>query len=43
MILIDRANGRKYQLVKRFASSKISARYLEATTGRRYNLVKVYL
>ena len=40
MNIIDRTNGRKYQLVKR-ASSRGS--YLDARTGFRYNLVKVYL
>lgn len=43
MIIKDRTNGRKYRLVKRFASDREPARYQEAQTGRRYNLVKVYL
>jgi hypothetical protein len=43
MTLTDRTNGRKYQLAKRFVSAGKFAKYQEATTGRRYNLVKVYL
>jgi hypothetical protein len=43
MILKERATGRRYQLVKRFAKISQSARFTEAGTGRRYNLVKVYL
>jgi hypothetical protein len=43
MILIDRSTGQRYQLVKRFARTGQSARYQEARTGRRYNLMKVYL
>jgi hypothetical protein len=43
MILTDRSTGQKYQLVKRFARTGQPARYQEMTTGRRYNLVRVYL
>lgn len=43
MILTDRQTGLRYQLVKRFARTGQPARYQEARTGRRYNLVKVYL
>lgn len=43
MILIERETGRKYQLVKRFTRIGQSARYQEAVTGRRYNLLKVYI
>jgi hypothetical protein len=43
MILIDRATGQRYQLVKRFARTGQPAKYREARTGRRYNLVKVYI
>lgn len=40
MTIIDRVTGRRYQLVKR---SSPSGHYLNARTGKRYNLVKVYL
>lgn len=40
MILTDRFTGRKYQLVKRTNSR---GAYLNARTGHRYNLVKVYV
>jgi hypothetical protein len=43
MILRDRATGERYQLVKRFARIGQPAKFQEAGTGRRYNLVKVYL
>lgn len=43
MIIRDRATGQRYRLVKRFARIGQSARYQEAQTGRRYNLVKVYI
>lgn len=43
MKLIDRTNGRKYQLVKRFVKDGKPAQCHEARTGRRYNLVRVYL
>jgi hypothetical protein len=43
VIITDRSNGQKYQLVKRFVRTGQAARYQEAGTGRRYNLVKVYL
>ena len=40
MTITDRITGRKYQLVKRHSSK---GSYLNARTGERYNLVKVYL
>lgn len=43
MTIVDRATGRKYQLVKRFAKDGVPAQFQDAQTGRRYNLVKVYL
>ena len=43
MILTDRNNGQRYQLVKRFRRAGQPARFQEARTGRRYDLVKVYL
>lgn len=43
MTIIDRTNGRKYQLVKRFVAPGKPALFQEALSGRRYNLVKVYL
>lgn len=41
MTLIDRTNGQRYQLVKR--TNNKSGKYLNARTGHRYDLVKVYL
>lgn len=43
MILRDRANGQRYQLVKRFRYAGQPAQYCEAGTGRRYDLVRVWL
>lgn len=43
MIYIDRNTGRKYNLVKVFASTESHATHMEASTGRRYNLVKRYI
>ena len=43
MITTDRLTGRRYQLVKVFAAAGTPARFMEAGTGRRYNLVRRYL
>jgi hypothetical protein len=43
MVIRDRATGQRYQLVKRFAKDGEPARYQEAGSGRRYNLMKRYL
>lgn len=40
MILTDRTNGRKYQLVKKYDGG---GQYYEAATHRRYTLVKQYI
>lgn len=41
MTIIEPSTGRKYQLVKR--TNTKSGKYLNARTGQRYDLLKVYL
>ncbi len=41
MTTTDRTTGRQYQLVKVFVAT--GGGYMEAATGRRYNLVKRYI
>lgn len=43
MIATDRTNSRRYQIVKVFVVAGQPAKYQEAKTGRRYNLVKRYI
>ncbi len=41
--MTERTTGRRYQLWKIFAAPAQPARFMEASTGRRYNVVKRYV
>lgn len=41
MQFTDRTNGRKYVLIRKFVAT--GGTHMEASTGRRYNLVKRYI